>query len=190
MEDQFAIEMWPVDRPKPYPKNARRWTAIAIEKVANSILEFGFRQPIVVDARGVIIIGHLRQVAARHAGLLNVPVHVASDLSPIEVKALRIADNRTHEEAEWDLESLGADLLALKVADFDLSLTAFDPAEIIETVFADMTGPRGGTKNSKEKKQPDGLEFKIVVDCIDEAHQTALLGKFAEESLICHALIS
>jgi ParB-like chromosome segregation protein Spo0J len=54
------IELWPIDRPKPYPKNARKWNATAVAKVASSIREYGFRQPIVVDAHDVIVIGHLR----------------------------------------------------------------------------------------------------------------------------------
>ena len=70
------IEYWPIDRPKPYPKNARKWGAAAVEKVASSIRAFGFRQPIVVDAQGVIVIGHLR-LAAIFLGLREVPVHAA-----------------------------------------------------------------------------------------------------------------
>src|SRR5262245_23827757 len=108
----MIIELWPIDRPRPYPKNARQWTSKAIEKVAASIRVFGFRQPIVVDSQDTIIIGHLRLAAARHLNLTEVPVHVAADLSPAQVKALRIADNRVHEESDWDLA-----LLAPEIAD-------------------------------------------------------------------------
>ena len=90
----MLIELWPIDRPRPYPKNARKWTAGAIDKVASSIREYGFRQPIVVDAHDVIIIGHLRLAAAKKLGLSEVPIHVARDLSPEQVRGLRIADNR------------------------------------------------------------------------------------------------
>ena len=74
------IELWPIDRPKPYPKNAREWNAAAVAKVASSIREYGFRQPIVVDVHDVIIIGHLRLAAAKTLGLKEVPVHIASEL--------------------------------------------------------------------------------------------------------------
>jgi ParB-like chromosome segregation protein Spo0J len=65
----MLIEMWPIDRPKDYPKNARKWGAHAVEKVAASIREYGFRQPVVVDVSDVIVIGHLRRAAERFLGL-------------------------------------------------------------------------------------------------------------------------
>jgi DNA modification methylase len=120
------IELWPIDRPKPYPKNARHWSATAVAKVASSIREYGFRQPIVVDAHDVIIIGHLRLEAAKSLGLNEVPVHVARDLTPAQVKGLRLMDNRSHEEADWDPSLLGPELADLSALDFDLSLTGFD----------------------------------------------------------------
>jgi DNA modification methylase len=126
----LLIEFWPIDRPKPYPKNARKWTASAVEKVASSIREYGWRQPIVVDVHGVIIIGHLRLAAAKTLGLTEVPVHVASELTPEQVKGLRLMDNRSHEEAEWDMSLLAPELADLSALSFDLSLTGFDDAEL------------------------------------------------------------
>ena len=84
----LTIEMWPIDRLKPYAKNARRWSQAAVEKIAASIREFGFRQPIVADLKDEIVIGHLRWHGAKHEGLTEVPVHVAKDLSPAQIKAL------------------------------------------------------------------------------------------------------
>jgi len=126
----LIIELWPIERPKPYARNARKITDKAVDKVAASIREFGFRQPIVVDRDGVIIAGHTRLLAARRLGLEAVPVHVASSLSPAQVKAYRLADNRTNEEASWDLTLLGAELGDLKGFQFDLTLTGFDPTEL------------------------------------------------------------
>ena len=124
------IELWPIDRPKPYPKNAREWNAAAVVKVASSIREYGFRQPIVVDVHDVIIIGHLRLAAAKTLGLKEVPVHIASELSPAQVKGLRLMDNRSHDEAEWDLALLAPELADLSSLDFDLGLTGFDLHEL------------------------------------------------------------
>src|SRR3979411_1365508 len=90
----LTVMWWPIGRPKPYPKNARKWSKSAVEKVAASIKAFGWVQPIVCDREDVIVIGHLRLVAAHFLGLTEVPVHVASNLSPAQIKALRIADNR------------------------------------------------------------------------------------------------
>jgi DNA modification methylase len=124
------IELWPIDRPKPYPKNAREWNAAAVRKVASSIREYGFRQPIVVDVHGVIIIGHLRLAAAKTLELKEVPVHVAIELTPAQVKGLRLMDNRSHEDAEWDLALLAPELADLSSLDFDLGLTGFDVYEL------------------------------------------------------------
>src|SRR5438552_2036564 len=120
---EMAVSLWPIDRPKPYPRNARKWSKSAVEKVAASIREFGFRQPIVCDVDDVIVIGHLRLAAAKHLELREVPVHVAADLSPAQIKALRIADNRTHEEADWIEDMLSGELSELKGMELDLGLT-------------------------------------------------------------------
>ena len=124
------IETWPIDRPKPYPKNARKWSADAVAKVASSIRAYGFRQPIVVDKHGVIIIGHLRLASAKSLRLKEVPVHVARDLTPAQVRGLRIADNRTSEESSWNEELLGPELADLASLGFDLGLTGFDVHEL------------------------------------------------------------
>ena len=127
---KMLIEQWPIDRPQPYAKNARKWTAGAVDKVAASIREFGFRQPLVVDIFGVIIIGHLRLAAAKKLGLKEVPVHVAQDLSPEQVRGLRIMDNRSHEESDWDLALLAPEIADLRDLAFDLSLTGLNGREI------------------------------------------------------------
>jgi len=126
----YEIEMWPIDRPKDYPKNARKWGAKAVEKVASSIQAYGWRQPVVVDSEGVIIIGHLRRTAGRSLGLTHVPVHVARDLTPELVRGLRLMDNRSHEEAGWDFELLGPELIDLQRLGFGLELTGFDEQEL------------------------------------------------------------
>jgi hypothetical protein len=130
VDSVMQIELWPIDRPRAYAKNARKWSAKAVEKIAASLREFGFRQPIVVDKDGVIVIGHLRLAGAKHLKLQQVPVHVAADLSPDQIKALRLADNRLHEEASWIEDLIGADLFDLKLTGFDLSATGFETLEL------------------------------------------------------------
>jgi DNA modification methylase len=125
----MQIETWPIARPQPYDKNPRL-NDDAVAVVARSIQEFGFRQPIVVDEDGVVIIGHTRLKAAKQLGLSEVPVHVARGLSPEKVKALRIADNKTAEIAEWNLELLPIELAELQGMDFDLGLLGFDQDEL------------------------------------------------------------
>ncbi len=125
----LRVEMMPIDRVIPYARNPRR-NEHAVAKVAGSIKEFGFRQPIVVDKDMVIIAGHTRLLAAQQLGLKSVPVHVAEGLTAAQIKAYRLADNRTHEDAEWDEEMLSIELGELKEMDFDLDLTGFDPDEL------------------------------------------------------------
>lgn len=121
------IRQWPLSRLIPYEKNPRH-NADAIEAVARSIKEFGFRIPILVDGQGVIIAGHTRLAAAKQLELEKVPVIVADDLSPEKVRALRIADNATAARATWDEDLLREELLALQGASLDLSMLGFDAA--------------------------------------------------------------
>jgi len=131
------VENWPISKPIPYSRNPRRNEA-AISKVAGSIKEFGWRQPIVVDTEGVIIAGHTRLLAAQHLRLQEVPVHVATDLSPQQIKAYRLADNRVAQEAEWDNDLLKLELSELEEEGFSLDLTGFSEDEL-EALLAEGT---------------------------------------------------
>ena len=113
----------------PYDKNPR-FNDEAVEAVANSIKEFGWRSPIVVDRDNVIICGHTRFKAAQRLGLDVVPVHVADNLTPEQVQAYRIADNKTGEIAEWNYDILPLEIKELQEKDFDLSLLGFDADEL------------------------------------------------------------
>ncbi len=137
----MQVEQWPIDRLIPYARNPRKIPASAIDKVAASIKEFGFRQPIVVDADGVIIVGHTRHLAARKLGREFVPVHVAANLTPAQARAYRLLDNRSHEESSWDEELLTSELMELQGMDLDLSLTGFDIDEL-ESVVAEGAEPQ------------------------------------------------
>jgi DNA modification methylase len=128
----LKIEMWAVEKIVPYARNARKIPEEAIAKVAASIQEFGWRQPIVVDKDGVIICGHTRLLAAQRLGLTHAPVHAAENLTPSQVRAYRLLDNRSHEETSWDKDLLGLELLDLKSLGIDLDLTGFGMSEIDE----------------------------------------------------------
>lgn len=125
------IELWQITRLKPYPQNPRV-NEQAVEAVARSIREFGFRQPIVVDSDAVIIVGHTRFKAAHRLGLERVPVHVATDLTPAQIQAYRLADNQTATLAEWDFELLPIELADLQGQGFDLGLIGFSSESLAE----------------------------------------------------------
>jgi DNA modification methylase len=128
--NDLKVCWWPIDKSIAYSRNSRKIPERAVDKVAASIKEFGWRQAIVVDKDGVIICGHTRLLAAKKLGLKQVPIHVADNLTPAQVKAYRLMDNRSHEESDWDLELLGPELEELHGLDFDLGLTGFDQHEI------------------------------------------------------------
>jgi len=126
---QFAVELRAIDDVHPYERNPRI-NDQAVDAVAASLTAFGWRQPIVVDAAGVIIVGHTRWKAARKLGLAKVPVHVATGLTAAQVRAYRLADNKTNELAEWDLEILPIELNELREGGFDMGVLAFDEKEL------------------------------------------------------------
>jgi len=134
---QMQIELRSIDTIKPYPGNPRQNDG-AVAAVAASLKEFGFRQPIVVDAEGVVIVGHTRLKAAQKLGLTQVPVHVATDLTPAQVKAYRIADNATNEIAEWNYELLPIELSALQEMHFDIGTLGFDQDELKRIMSGDV----------------------------------------------------
>jgi DNA modification methylase len=121
----FDVTLRPIDDVRPYEGNPRL-NDDAVDAVAASLREFGFRQPIVTDADGVIIVGHTRWKAAKKLGLAKVPVHVATDLTPEQIRAYRIADNQTATLAEWNYELLPIELGALRDGGYDLGLLGFD----------------------------------------------------------------
>jgi DNA modification methylase len=123
------VEERPISSIRPYANNPRI-NDPAVEAVAASIQQFGWRQPIVVDEQGVIIVGHTRYKAALKLGLQTVPVHVAVGLSPAQAKAYRLADNQTATLSRWDDDKLPLELAELQKLDFDLDLTGFSADEL------------------------------------------------------------
>ena len=111
---------------KPYEKNPRK-NDNAVEYVANSIKEFGFKVPIVIDKDGVIVAGHTRYKASKKLGLEKVPCIIADDLTDEQIKAYRLADNKVGESAKWDEGLLGTELseilnINMELFDFDLTI--------------------------------------------------------------------
>lgn len=119
----MQVQNMKIDEVKPYPNNPRN-NDDGVEAVANSIKEFNWQQPIVVDKDNVIIVGHTRYKAAKKLGMDKVPVVVADNLSPEQVKAYRLADNKTGELTDWDMGLLDDELA--DIADIDMSDFGFD----------------------------------------------------------------
>jgi DNA modification methylase len=120
----------------PYAQNPRDNDS-AVAAVAASIEAFGFRQPIVVDGEGVIVVGHTRWKAAQRLGLAQVPVHIATDLTPDQARAYRIADNKSNELASWNLEVLAGELQDLS-AEVDWRLFGFQEKDLAQLLDASV----------------------------------------------------
>jgi hypothetical protein len=184
----LTIAWWPVDRVRPYDGNPRTITLAAIDKVAASLTAFGWRQPLVVDVDGVLIVGHTRLAAACQLGWEQVPVHVAEGLTAEQVRAYRLADNRTHDEATWDEEALAAELAQVKEADL-IALTGFDTAEL-DRYLAELGGSPaapgdvGATENGFEYQE----KYGVIVECRDEAHQKRVFDDLSAAGEKCRVV--
>ena len=117
-----------VDELKPYENNPR-FNDDAVEYVANSIKEFGFKVPIVIDKNNIIVAGHTRYKASQKLGLTEVPVIIADDLNEEQIKAFRLADNKVSEKASWNFDLLDEELENL---DIDMEPYGFEEIENID----------------------------------------------------------
>ncbi len=140
----MQVELWPIERVKEYDRNPRNNDA-AIGPVAESIRQFGFKVPLLVDRDGILIAGHTRIRAAKQLGLAEVPVIQADDLTPEQVRAFRIADNQLATIADWNLELLPIELSELQAVNVDLKVLGFsdnDLAKLLDTTAKDgLTDP-------------------------------------------------
>ena len=152
MQD-IELHHWPVGKLIPYGRNPRKNDHV-IEQMAGAIQEFGFRIPIIAKSTGEVVDGHLRLKAALHLGLETVPVVLADDLTPMQIKAFRILANRSATWADWDEDLLRLELEELQFDDFDLSLTGFDDDELLEIMAGEETTAEGNTDEDAAPEVP------------------------------------
>lgn len=189
----FQIKSVPIDSIRPYKKNPRKNDA-AVSAVARSIESFGFKQPIVVDQKGVIVAGHTRYKAAKELHLDHVPVIICDDLSPKQVKAYRLADNKAGEIATWDSELLDfelSDLSDFPMTDFGFEGTmqeieqSFSAEEVLSGRVSEAEAELQETESeqAKEKKADQayyGDERERTFNAYNLYHfnENACCGKF------------
>lgn len=116
----MKIEQVPIESVKPYPKNNRLHSEVQIDMIARSISEFGFNQPLVIDEKNEILVGHGRLLAAKKLGLPMIPVHKVSGLTPVQKRAYRILDNKLQNDSNWDFEALKIEFDYLIDSELDL----------------------------------------------------------------------
>lgn len=158
----MQVEQWNIKDVKQYENNPRR-NDDAVEYVANSIREFGFQQPLVVDSNGVLIVGHTRLKAAQKLGLTEVPVIVADGLSDEQVKAYRLADNKTGELASWDWNQLNLELEDIDWLDLNMEQFGFSAGVDIDQFFEDAQESGGSSEVEKKEVQCPhcGMTFTV-----------------------------
>lgn len=152
---------------KPYYQNPRK--NLNVEKVATSIREFGFQQPIVVDTAMVVVVGHTRLEASKQLGLDSVPVIVA-DLPPEKAKAYRIADNKLNEGSEWDYTKLHKELGELLDVNYDIENLGFHDKELEDFITHTNTDDLQGGVETVENKSVSGvvIQYNIIFDDDDQ----------------------
>ena len=160
-----------------YENNPRKNDA-AVAAVAASIKEFGFKVPIVIDAADVIIAGHTRARAAEKLGLEVVPCIVADDLTEAQIKAFRLADNKTGELAEWDFTKLEQEMAQLQEMGFDMAAFGFET----DDSEADTQ------KEREDLSDKVNAIYEVIVECNDEFEQEEIFTRLSGEGLQCRVL--
>jgi DNA modification methylase len=147
------IELWPIDRLRPYERNPRTHSEEQVDQIAASMVEFGWTNPVLVDEQGGILAGHGRILAARKLGLAEVPVIRFEHLSGAQKRAYLLADNQLALQAGWSEELLAEELAWLRDERFDLDLVGFDASEL-ERLLAIADGDAAANKAEDEVPEP------------------------------------
>ena len=175
---QANYEFVDIEKLVPYVNNQKKHPVEQIEKIAGSIKEFGFINPIIVDKDNVIIAGHGRYEAAKKIGLSEVPVLRAEHLTPEQVKAYRIADNKLAELAVWDEELLAVDLSELENIGCDFEILGFEKEEVDSLLDEYMQLDAGALDEESEEETPE-IDENIVIkrgDLIELGEHRLLCG--------------
>lgn len=160
---------------KPYKKNAKKHPKEQVERIANSIKEFGFTQPVLIDKSNCVVAGHGRVLGAKKAGLKQVPTICLEDLTPEQIKAYRLADNKLN-ESEWNYDLLDEEIQELLEQDIDMSLFGFD---------VDLTD------EVKQNVEAQKVEFeingrtKVIVEFENRKAAEKMYKRLVSEGYIC-----
>jgi len=182
-EPPVQLVTFALDKLKPYERNPRKNDS-AVPQMMRSIIDFGFKIPILAKSDGSVIDGHLRLKAAKQLGIKEVPAIICDDWSEGQIKAFRLLVNRSVNWAAWDTDLLKTEMEELHAMEFDLALTGFDAIEIDRFLgIAPVETP-------KSAGAIGDMEYRIIVECANEHEQTQLLDKFDRDGLKCKALVS
>ncbi|GDX75996.1 hypothetical protein LBMAG41_10720 [Cyanobium sp.] len=196
------LEMWPLERLRPYANNARVHSERQVEKIARSIREFGFTAPILVDSEDGILAGHGRLQAAQLLGLAEAPVVVLDHLDAEQRRAYLLADNRLAEDASWDHELLAKELAAI---DLDPRVLGFDEDDLARLhdgleleALEVMATPRAGTERvepehgmpgaAAPEPEDDGTTAEAESGEVDERHVFSVNLRWDDREVVLAAV--
>lgn len=169
--EELNIVYKPIKELKPYKKNAKKHSKEQVEQIANSIKEFGFTQPVIIDKHNSVVAGHGRILGAKKAGLKQVPTVCLEDLTEEQIKAYRLVDNKLN-ESEWDFSLLDEELGMLS-EDIDMGLFGFDLVGEIE-------------QEEVEKVEFEKRKLcKVIVEFENKKAAEKLYKKLSSEGYIC-----
>ena len=188
MTQDPQIEMMALADLVPYARNSRTHDDAQVAQIAASIREFGFTNPVLIDADGGIIAGHGRVLAARKLKLEQVPCIMLDYLTDTQRRAYIIADNKLALNSGWDDELLAIELGELNAAEFDMALIGFDAGELSAAMGLDEE------LDGEAPKIDEGIDYKekfaIIVDCADEAEQQATFERLDSMGFTCKVLVN
>jgi hypothetical protein len=155
----------------PYEKNTKKHDDVQINNVAESIKQYGFVQPIVIDKNNVVVIGHCRLLAAKKLKMADVPCVCVEDLTEEQVKALRIVDNKSN-ESPWDFDFLADELTEINLDAFNFDFgVSFDDDD---------------TETKEREEIALNESISVVVECADDEEAETIFEKLSEEGYKCH----
>lgn len=195
---KLTIEQWPLARLKPYARDLRKHDYATVARMADLIRRYGMRLPLLVHAAdGEIIDGKLRLKAvgmltvseANELGLSDLPVIPVDDLEPEEIKALRLALNRSAAWAPWDEGFLALELRDLEEMSYDLEATAIDSAELDRLIASlNPTTPEGGRGEAGDPGYRE--QYGVIVVCQGEAHQQEVYDELSSAGYECKVVVT
>lgn len=172
--EELNIVYKPIKELKPYKKNAKKHSKEQVEQIANSIKEFGFTQPVIIDKHNSVVAGHGRILGAKKAGLKQVPTVCLEDLTEEQIKAYRLVDNKLN-ESEWDYVLLAQELE--EIQDLDMDLFGFDLAEEVEKEEKKYTMKTNIPQYEVKGEMPD------ITELVDNCKVNELLRKIKQSNL-------
>lgn len=169
------VEMWDIARIRPYEKNAKKHPPEQIAKLAVAFDTFGFDVPLVVDSTGSLLKGHGRYLALKSQNRKQVPVIVRNDLTPDEIKAARLADNKLAESA-WDNDFLSSEMIELYDAEFPIDILGFSAAETAQLFGIELDDPSkewDGMPEYEHEDQTSARKIVVHFKTMDDFHDFA-----------------